>query len=125
MATEHGAAKAKAGAASGAARRARVSDRDRKMALLRARLPGRWSYAKLGAEYGMTGAGARKAVARGWTEECEEVDVSRRARVEVLKVSFTLSPKDRLLAALAEAGDNCTCGLRQAVSDFLTGLRHD
>lgn len=121
MATEHGAAKAKAGAASGAARRARVSDRDRKMALLRARLPGRWSYAKLGAEYGMSGAGAAKAVRRGWTEDCDAVEAVRRARVQAAMQAARLSPVDRLRAALDAAGEGCACGLRQAVADFLKG----
>ena len=126
METKHAAVRAKAGAASGAARRARVIERDRGMALSQARYPGLWSYSALGREHGMTRAGVRAAILRAKRDpaiaaECEVVDVSLRSKMQALQAAFTLSPKDRLLAALAEAGDNCTCGLRQAVSDFLKG----
>ncbi len=81
--------KRRAGVASGAARRARVSHRDYGMARARAQYPGKWSYAALGREHGMTREGARKAVARGWNAECDRLDVERQGRVEALTDKLT------------------------------------
>lgn len=74
-----------AGRASGAARRARVRERDRAMALERARWPGR-SYARIGAPHGLTRAGTRKAVLRAMADPANRaaIEAAGRERREFL-----------------------------------------
>ena len=66
-----------------------MADRDRGMALSRARYPGIWSYAELAREHGLTREGARKAVARAWDAECDRLDAERQGRVEALTDKLT------------------------------------
>lgn len=60
-----------AGKASGRARRERVRDRDRRMARLRIRDVGMYSFSALAEEHGLTPEGARKAVRRALTDDPE------------------------------------------------------
>ena len=91
--------------ASARVRSALVSDRDRGMALARARYPGKWSYAALGREHGISGSGARAAIRRAMrvpaiAAECEQLDRERRASIE--ESLAILNPVRWLVARHAE-----------------------
>ncbi len=87
----------KAGLASGEARRERVRDRDREMALERERLPGANTYAALGKRYGLTRDGARKAVRRARS------DPAIRGELEAARLDREASRK-KILAQLSDLG---------------------
>ena len=96
MATEHiRNIKRLAGLASGVARRERVRERDLLMALERTRFPGR-SYARLGAPYGLSRDGARKAVRRALANP------DNRAAIQAAQDERSQSSRD-LDAALRKA----------------------